>query len=55
MRSAFIVEAPLPYKHTFLIDDVVTTGATLAAAADALHRAGIAKITALTFAWGTAH
>ena len=37
-------------RHVVLIDDVMTTGATLSAAASALKRAGARRVTALTVA-----
>jgi ComF family protein len=36
--------------HVLLVDDVMTTGATLSAAASALKRAGARRITAITIA-----
>ncbi|WP_081044652.1 ComF family protein, partial [Xanthomonas translucens] len=45
LRHAFAVQAPLP-AHVALIDDVMTTGATLHAAARALRRAGVARVDA---------
>lgn len=45
LRHAFAVRAPLP-AHVALIDDVMTTGATLHAAARALRRAGVARVDA---------
>src|SRR5690606_25479155 len=47
LRGAFAVEAgtPLP-AHVALVDDVMTTGATLHAAALALRRAGVARVDA---------
>jgi len=47
LRGAFAVHAerPLP-AHIALIDDVMTTGTTLHAAAEALRRAGVARVEA---------
>ena len=47
LRGAFAVReaAALP-AHVALLDDVLTTGATLHAAAQALHDAGVARIDA---------
>jgi ComF family protein len=54
LRGAFVVtatagESPLP-THAALVDDVMTTGATLHAAARALLDAGIARVDAWTCA-----
>lgn len=44
VRSAFFARAGELPGHVALVDDVMTTGATLAEAAGALHRAGVARV-----------
>lgn len=54
VRSAFLVDPTraqaLRGMHLLLVDDVMTSGASLAAAAQALRRAGAARISALVLA-----
>jgi ComF family protein len=52
IRQAFYVPHPslVQNKHILLIDDVITTGATIEAAAKVLRRAGAAKVDAYLFA-----
>jgi predicted amidophosphoribosyltransferase len=49
VRGSFAVVAPPPV-HVALIDDVYTTGATVAAAATELRRAGARSVHVVTFA-----
>jgi ComF family protein len=49
MKSAFVA-SPAPRASYLLLDDVTTTGATLAAAAAALKEAGIEKVEVLALA-----
>jgi len=50
LTSAFVVKKSVFDTHIVLVDDVVTTGATLEAAAQVLKNAGAQHISALVFA-----
>ena len=54
LRGAFVVEparaAALRGQRVVLVDDVMTTGATLHAATEALHEAGVGQVTAIVLA-----
>jgi ComF family protein len=54
LRGAFEAGAAarpaLRGRHVLLVDDVLTTGSTLASAAEALHHAGAARVSALVVA-----
>ena len=49
LAGAFVARVTPP-RHPVLVDDVFTTGATLAEAAGALFAAGAKRVTAITFA-----
>ena len=50
LAGAFVALGPPPPARAVLVDDVFTTGATLGAAAAALHAAGAERVEAVTFA-----
>lgn len=50
LRGAFEVRGAMIAKHVLIIDDVITTGATVWQLAGVLQRAGVARISALAVA-----
>ncbi len=53
VEEVFVVNGPFPEpdEHAVLVDDVLTTGATLEACAHALQQAGITPVSAVTLAF----
>jgi len=50
VRGAFVARGDLARQHVAVVDDVMTTGATLGEIAAALKRAGAARVTSLVVA-----
>jgi len=48
--SAFAVHGTLPYRHVLIIDDVITTGATVRQLARVMKRAGVSGVSSLAVA-----
>lgn len=51
MHNSFIVQKPSQYKTVAIVDDVITTGATINEAAKVLKQQGVEQV----FAWSCAH
>jgi ComF family protein len=43
-RDAFVIDRPFTARYVALVDDVVTTGATVSACAETLLAAGVARV-----------
>jgi ComF family protein len=50
LRGAFVVRSSLPAKHVLIVDDVITTGATVHHLARVLRRAGASSVSAFAIA-----
>jgi len=50
LRRAFVVDQPLTGLHVLLVDDVMTTGASMHALAHSCKQAGAVRVTALVLA-----
>jgi ComF family protein len=50
LRNAFVSETHWEGKHVMVVDDVMTTGASMHAVAKVLKQSGAGKVTALVFA-----
>lgn len=50
LKSAFAVRGPLPFRHVVIVDDVITTGATMRELARVVKLAGAGKVSALAVA-----
>lgn len=44
IRGAFLVQGPVPWDHVVILDDVVTTGSTVAELSRVLREAGVRRI-----------
>ena len=50
LKAAFEVSGPIDCKHALIVDDVVTTGATLNTLANVLQRSGVDRVSSLCLA-----
>ncbi len=50
LRGVFAIRGSMCWEHVLIIDDVITTGATIRSVADTVRRAGVDKVSALALA-----
>ena len=50
LRQAFVMSSVTRYRHVLIVDDIVTTGATIESVANVLLAAGVGKVSALAVA-----
>lgn len=50
LRSAFVVRGVLPYQNILIVDDIITTGATVRQVALVLKRAGVKTVSSMAVA-----
>ena len=50
LRAAFVVRRPIRHEHVLIVDDVITTGATVRQLARTLRHAGAKRVSALAVA-----
>ena len=53
LRAAFVVRDSLSHTHVLIVDDVITTGATVGELARVLRQAGVERVSALAVARAT--
>ena len=50
LRAAFVVRKPIRHRHVLIVDDVITTGATVRQLASTLRRAGVKRVSGIAAA-----
>ncbi len=50
VRAAFAIRKPIRHRHVLIVDDVITTGATVRQLAATLRQAGVRRISVMTVA-----
>ena len=50
LRAAFVAHKPIRHAHVLIVDDVITTGATVRQLASTLRQAGVGRISVIAVA-----
>jgi len=50
LRNAFVVRGVMPWRHVLIVDDVITTGATVRQLAKVVLKSGVRKVSVLAVA-----